>query len=319
LRSAGLTAAAPDGRVVEEPEAAGEPQALGALRNKRSTEREALKVQTAVVVALLLLAGDRPSAQPRVGTITVANAPLRYVREGSGPTVVAIGSAIYFPKAYSTALRRQLDMVFVDSRHFVPSYQPSREQLAQISLETFADDLEAVRQQLGIERWAVIGHSIHAQIAIAYARKYPQRTSHLVIICGVPFRGSGATADSFFKADASAERKAALAESTRDLYWANPLYDATRLLAGLETGPAFTRLQEVALAQEEARQALQEIKVPTLVVVGKLDYAVPYFTWNPLIDGLSNVSLVVLDADSHNPQTESPHRFDPILLSFLKK
>jgi proline iminopeptidase len=301
-----------------------------------------MKVLTAVVVALLLLTGDRPSAQPRAGTITVANVPLRYLREGSGPTVVAIGSAIYFPKAYSAALRRQLDMVFVDSRHFVPSYQPSREQLAQISLETFADDLDAVRQQLGIERWTVIGHSIHAQIAIAYARKYPQRTSHLVIICGVPFRGNGATADSFFKADASAERKAALAESTRDLasilaatsparrfavsyqhraalYWANPLYDATRLLDGLETGPAFTRLQEVALTQEEARQALQEIKVPTLVVLGKLDYAVPYFTWNPLIDGLSNVSLVVLDADSHNPQTESPHRFDPILLSFLKK
>ena len=54
-------------------------------------------------------------------------------------------------------------------------------------------------------------------------------------------------------------------------------------------------------------------------LVRALDYAVPYFTWNPLIDGLSNVSLEVLDADSHNPQTESPQRFDPILLSFLKK
>lgn len=202
--------------------------------------------------------------------------------------------------------------------------------------------MDAVRQGLGVDRWSVIGHSIHAQIAIAYARKYPQRTSHLVIIAGVPFRGSGATADSFFKADASAERQGALAESTRGLdgilaatspagrwavgyqhraalYWANPRYDATGLLDGLETGPAFTRLQQVALTQEEARRALQEIKIPTLVVLGKLDYAVPYFTWNPLIDGLSNVALKVLDADSHNPQTESPQRFDPILLNFLKK
>lgn len=301
-----------------------------------------MKALNAVFVAVLLVTGHNASAQPHAGTITVANVPLRYVREGSGPAVVAIGSALYYPKAYSAALQRQLDMVFVDSRHFVPGYQPSPEQLAQITLESFADDLDAVRQQLGLERWSVIGHSIHAQIAIAYARKYPQRTSHLVIIFGVPFRGSGSTADSFFKADASAERKAALAESTRGLegilaatsparrfavgyqhraalYWANPRYDATRLLDGLETGPAFARLQQVALTQEEARRALQEIKVPTLVVLGKLDYAVPYFTWNPLIDGLSNVTLKVLDADSHNPQTESPQRFDPILLNFLKK
>jgi proline iminopeptidase len=301
-----------------------------------------LKVLNLVFVAVLLVAGHNASAQPHAGTFTVANVPLRYVREGSGPTVVAIGSAIYYPKAYSAALRRQLDMVFVDSRHFVPSYQPSAEQLTHVTLETFADDLDAVRQQLGVERWAVIGHSIHAQIAVAYARKYPQRTSHLVIIAGVPFRSSGATADNFFKTDASAERKAALAESTQGLdgilaatsptrrfavayrhraalYWANPRYDATRLLDGLETGPAFNRLQQVALTQEEARQALKEIKVRTLVVLGKLDYAVPYFTWNSLIDGLPNVTLTVLDADSHNPQTESPQRFDPILLNFLKR
>lgn len=79
-----------------------------------------MKVLNPVFVAVLLVAGHNASAQPHAGTITVANVPLRYVREGSGPTVVAIGSAIYYSKAYSAALRRQLDMVFVDSRHFVP-------------------------------------------------------------------------------------------------------------------------------------------------------------------------------------------------------
>jgi proline iminopeptidase len=264
------------------------------------------------------------------------------VREGQGQTVVAVGSAIYYPKAYSAALRRQLDLTFVDSRHFVPGYQPSQDELARLSLDTFADDLDAVRRQLGIARWAVIGHSIHAQIAIAYARKYAEHTTHLVIVAGVPHSRGGVTADSFFKADASAERKAALAEGTRGLdsilaatpasrrfavgyqhraalFFADPRYDATHLFEGLESGPAFGRLQAVIPGSERMRQVLQEIKIPILVVLGRLDYGVPYYTWTQLAEGLPNITLRVLDADSHNPQTESPQRFDPILLGFLTK
>lgn len=301
-----------------------------------------LSAVSAVLVAVLMHAGERAVAQSRTGMVSVAGVPLQYVREGQGQAVVAIGSAIYYPKAYSEALRRQLDLTFPDSRHFVPSYQPPQDELARLSLDTFADDLDAVRRQLGIARWAVIGHSIHAQIAIAYARKYPERTTHLVIVAGVPHRGSGASADSFFKADASAERKAALVEGTRGLdsilaatpaprrfavgyqhraalYFADPHYDATRLLEGLESGPAFARLQAVTLSREQVRQVLQEIKVPVLVVLGRLDYAVPYYTWPQLVEGLPNVTLRVLDTDSHNPQTEAPQRFDPILLGFLTK
>jgi proline iminopeptidase len=278
------------------------------------------------------------------GTVTVSNVPLRYVREGRGPTAVAIGSAVYYPKAYSADLRSQLDMVFVDSRHFVPTYQPTAEELARISLETFATDLDSVRQQLGIERWAVIGHSIHAQIALSYARKFPERTTHLVIIGGVPsaFADFGAVADSFFKADASPERKAALAAATQHLdsilaaatparrfavgyqhraalYWANPEYDATTLLSGLESGPAFDRLAASLPSHDQVRQALQEITAPTLVVLGRLDYAIPYLTWEPLVNGLPNVTLRVLEGESHNPQTEHPQRFDSILVSFVKR
>jgi hypothetical protein len=97
-----------------------------------------MKGRTAGFLALALITGSAADSQVRSGTITVANVPLRYVREGNGPTVVAIGSAIYYSKAYSGSLRQKLDMIVVDSRHFVPTYQPSSEQLAQITLETFA-------------------------------------------------------------------------------------------------------------------------------------------------------------------------------------
>ena len=55
-----------------------------------------------------------------------------------------------------------------------------------------------------------------------------------------------------------------------------------------------------------------------MLVLGKLDFAIPYTTWQPLIAGLANVHSVVLNQDSHNPQTEAPERFDPVLIEWLQ-
>jgi proline iminopeptidase len=67
------------------------------------------------------------------------------------------------------------------------------------------------------------------------------------------------------------------------------------------------------------RRALQGLRMPTLVVLGRVDYAVPYVTWKPLVEGLGHVRLEVLDGEGHNPQTERPQRFDPVLASFIKE
>ena len=277
------------------------------------------------------------------GTVRIGGTDLRYVREGHGYPVMVIGSATYYPKAFSLQLRERFELIFVDSRHFVPSYAPSDEQLDGLTLESFADDVDVVRKQLGLELIAVLGHSIHAQIAIAYARKYPHRTSHLILIAGVPyaFAEFSDEADRFFQTEASDERKEILAQDTKDLethlaaapasrsfavtyqargalYWADPRFDATSLLEGLENGPAFNRLFVLVPPRSEVRRALEELKVPTLVVLGRLDFAIPYTTWQSLIAGLVNIGCHVMNEDSHNPQTEAPERFDPILVEWLQ-
>lgn len=43
------------------------------------------------------------------------------------------------------------------------------------------EDIERLREHLGIERWLVFGGSWGAPLALAYAAKYPQRTSGLVL------------------------------------------------------------------------------------------------------------------------------------------
>ncbi|MEU4625433.1 alpha/beta hydrolase [Actinoplanes sp. NPDC023801] len=45
-----------------------------------------------------------------------------------------------------------------------------------------AEDLEALRLHLGLERFDLLGHSAGANVALAYAAAYPSRLDHLVLL-----------------------------------------------------------------------------------------------------------------------------------------
>ena len=102
------------------------------------------------------------------------------------------------------------------------------------------------------------------------------------------------------------------------VFWADPEYDATALLAGLENGPAFDRLVGTLPHRAAARARLERITAPILLVLGRLDFAIAYTAWEELIEGLDGIDYVLMEEDSHNPQTESPDRFDPILTGWLQ-
>ena len=47
--------------------------------------------------------------------------------------------------------------------------------------ENLTADADALREQLGFERWAVLGHSFGGHVALEYALRYPERVSRLVL------------------------------------------------------------------------------------------------------------------------------------------
>lgn len=282
-------------------------------------------------------------ADSRFGSMSTGNVDFRYVREGTGPPIVVIGSSTYYPRAFSPALREHFELIFVDSRHFIPSYQPTGAELEGITLATFADDVEALREHLALEQWAVLGHSIHAQIALAYAQRYRDRTSHLILVAGVPysFPELAEGQDAFWSEHALPSRKeqhranrAAIAEAlsaapenrrfTVDYVgnaaqaWADPTYDSTPLWEGVETGPAFAHLGAILPSRAEVRGILGSIETPTLLILGRLDFLVPHTAWEAVIDSHPSLTYVLLSADSHNPQTEAPERFDAELVGWMK-
>jgi pimeloyl-ACP methyl ester carboxylesterase len=55
----------------------------------------------------------------------------------------------------------------------------------QHSIEAMTDDVQAVVDKLGVDRFVLVGHSMGGDVALAYAAKHPERVAGLVLV-GTP-------------------------------------------------------------------------------------------------------------------------------------
>jgi pimeloyl-ACP methyl ester carboxylesterase len=100
---------------------------------------------------------------------------LHYQVEGDGlPCFVVSGAGSgFYQRSLPAGLRRHLRLIFVDLRG---SGRSAPFPVARLTLEGLVDDLEQLRRTLGLERVAVLGHSMRAAVAVLYACAQPART-----------------------------------------------------------------------------------------------------------------------------------------------
>ena len=51
-----------------------------------------------------------------------------------------------------------------------------------MTFDNLTADADALREELGFERWAVLGHSFGGHVALEYALRNPERVSQLVLL-----------------------------------------------------------------------------------------------------------------------------------------
>ena len=101
----------------------------------------------------------QPTTSAYAGTISAGPFELAYVIEGTGQPAIVIGSSRYYQRAFSQNLRNHLRLVFMDHRGFAPS--PGPVDMSEFQLDKIIDDVETLRQQLGLGPVVAIGHSGH--------------------------------------------------------------------------------------------------------------------------------------------------------------
>ena len=114
--------------------------------------------------------------------VTVDNLRVHYIEAGKGPTVVMVhgnaGSVEDFDFAALALLSSFYRIVAVDRPGHGLSDRPSR----RATVDVQAELLHVTLLSLGVDRPLLVGHSWGASLALAYALKYPNEVSGLVLL-----------------------------------------------------------------------------------------------------------------------------------------
>jgi proline iminopeptidase len=222
------------------------------------------------------------------------------------------------------ALADQFTLIFYDHRCNGHSMGPD---LSSMTWENLTADADTLRQALGFDRWALLGHSFGGQVALEYALRYPQAVSHLILMDTggdnwwveqnsseiLRKRGYSAAAVEaarrFYNGRISAEEYLSTYLKFAGAYF----YRLNLLKIGLEVlrGPRPTFRPEATifgysqlLAGWTVMDRLGEINVPALVVAGRQDFLFPPEHQAILADRLPHAKLVLVERAGHNPHME---------------
>jgi proline iminopeptidase len=260
---------------------------------------------------------------------------LFHVRQGRGRPIVVIHGGLGLDHSYMRALDRMGDiaeLIYIDVRG---NGRSSHERLATATLDTFADDVDTLRAELGFEKWTVLGHSFGSFIALVYAMKYPDRTTALVTICGAAsFEHAPGVIENIAKRGQPAAAAALLAVAGQDArddaqiaeIWPQilPLYfhqwhvRHLGALAGTKYSAAgFNRGREL-LATYNIKGELARISSPALLIAGADDFITPAEIGTAaLAKGIPHTRTAIIPAAGHYPFIEQPVEFDAALRKYL--
>jgi proline iminopeptidase len=189
-------------------------------------------------------------------------------------------------------------------------------------------DADALRERLGFEKWAVLGHSFGGNVALEYALRYPNTVSHLVLLdTGGEGRWSLENASKVLAARGYDPQIVDLAkrwlngevpprESFRTLMKLgnayNP-YSGMRFLAReMLHGAWRSKLRPEALIFAAhhllkgwtVMDRLGAIKAPTLVIAGEDDFIFPPEHQAELAAAIPNARLMLIAHAGHNAHDE---------------
>ncbi len=252
-------------------------------------------------------------------THVASGARIAWASSGRGPTLVRVAhwmtnvehdprSPIWGPWLHQ--IGRSLQVIRYDERGCGSSGVDD----VALGLDTALEELEAVIDATHEPRVALLGQSGATAPAIAYAVKYPERVSHLVLLGGY-LRGQFAESPN---SDASAflEAKIRLTElgwgradpAVQQLFTASFIPDASRDMAGAFNeqqrlscdGPRAARIMR-ARALLDVSTLAPQVRCPTLVLHASGDLVVPVERGRELAAAIPGARFQMLASNNHVP------------------
>ena len=274
------------------------------------------------------------------GKFTSHGVKLMYETQGEGDEVVIVvhgGAGLpheYFHPMLSN-LSKYAKLVYFDRRADIQSRQyPER----MASVNEMADDIDALRETLGLDRVTLLGHSFGGTIALNYALRYPANVKRLLLISASAAVENPAAGEKRMVTTLSPEELAAYGSSEGGTGAAQPCERVRRRYSvlyphyfhklvpyefdrGVYTVYYDALAKKQALAQDSSdldmRSQLGEINAPVLVVAGRHDLMTTLAQSAELAGGLPRSKLVVMEHSAHFPFFEENYLFTEWVRQFI--
>jgi len=263
---------------------------------------------------------------------------LAYARTGKGPHIVKTGNWMThlefdFESPIWAHLYRELSRDHTLIRYDARGNGLSDRDVPDVSFDHFVDDLEAIVDAAGIDRFVLLGISQGCSVSIAYAVRHPERVSRLVLFGGYAVGWKK-------RARTPAEKEAGEAMLTlMRLGWGqeNPafrqLFTSQFIPGGTkEQADWFNELQRISTSSEDAARnliaagetdvtaLLAKVSVPTLVMHSRHDARVPFEAGRRMAAAIPGARFVPLESRNHLILEDEPafRRFVDEITSFVK-
>ena len=265
---------------------------------------------------------------------------LTYFVEGTGSPIVVVTEGELLANAISKDLKKNYKFIFINARMNVAD--PG--DINKITFDVLIDDVEQIRQALKLGKISVFGHSVSGLVALEYARKYPEHTTH-VIMNGTPPYSENLMAPickEYWETNASKERKEMWEKSwygiSRDSLGQLGTSQAGKLLYILDGSQCFhdynftasSLLKNVYWNMNVWNQIFNKllinydiskgkpINTPVFLALDKSDYFVPYTVWDDQKSKLPNLTCHLFEKSGHYSFFEEEEFFNDELISWFE-
>lgn len=234
-------------------------------------------------------------------------------------------------KAAFAPLSDKVQLVYLDHRGSGRSAHGPQETY---TMDNYAEDVEALRQHLGLDRIGLLGCSYGGMVALTYATRYNENLSHLILVVTAPDHRFMKRAQEIL-AEHGTPRQREVAERL----WAGAFENDEQLREYFETmGPMYSRTfdlerersQRPIYSHEAINVAygkdlhgydvsgeLHRITAPTLVIGGRHDWiTAPEFSAE-IAERIPGAELRMFENSGHNVHADEYDAFIDVVRGWL--
>ncbi len=291
---------------------------------------------------LLILAGcDRSNKATQLksndsGFIQVDQGKLFYQTFGSGTPIIVLHGGPGLDQGYllpqMLELAKNHKVIFYDQRGSGKSLE-TKINSSYINIDQFTNDLEALRMQLGIKTFILLGHSWGGFLAMNYSIRYPDHLTALILLNTAPadFKGQQAFVNEFTKRTQPIKNEigplfnyqefekltaleiSKLYRTLFSVYFYDPKDTAELTLKmSVLSAKSGAKVMELMLKTSWLRPntnlfpQLEKLNVPTLILHGKQDI-VPLWTAQEIKEAIPHAQIITIEKCGHFPFIEKPN------------